>query len=309
MKWSSHIKGIGSSLWVGLVLCMMACGSSYGQVKNPFDILRSEGDTVVQKTVETPVALEDVVKIDTDNPFSVDHIPIRKNQYQQIENLTTTTRHAEENISLSYMPLWLIVLSMCILAYMLFVKKDHLTILIRSMFNDNFMRMTNYEENSGLSPAYMMGYLLFTLNFALFLYLIAVKHFGVEMPYMFPILLGICIAFFWGKHIVNTFLSWVFHMAKESKLYDFTIITFYNVAGLLFLVINILVVFGPDKWLKVLAIGGLIIFIIFLLSRYYKTLRIGQTQLNNNFFHFFLYFCTLEFSPWVIVYKVVKDLI
>jgi len=252
---SSKIRGFGYRPWVAIVLWLMACGSSYAQVKNPFDIIRSEGDTLVEEQVQTPQSLEEAVKIDTDNPFSVDHIPIRKNQYQQIENLTTSTRQAEENISLSYMPLWILMASMCMLAYMLFIKKDHLTVLIKSLFNDNFMRMTNYEENSGMSAVYIIGYLMFVINFALFLYLVSVKHFGVNMSYLYLILLGVTIAFFFG------------------------------------------------------ALGGVIIFIIFLLSRYYKTLRIGQSQLNNNFFHFFLYFCTLEFSPWVIVYKVVKDLI
>ncbi len=308
----SKILGFGwRTMGLALALWLMAYGSGMAQVKNPFDIIRSEGDSMpVEAVVQPPPApLEEAVKIDTDNPFSVDHIPIRKNQYQQIENLTSTTRKAEENIALSYMPLWLIALSMCMLAFMLFIKKDHIAVLIRSLFNDNFMRMTNYEENSGWSRVYLMGYLMFIVNFALFLYLISVKHFGVNVGYLYPIILGLTLAFFWGKHLVTAFFSWVFHVVKESKLYDFTIVTIYNLVGLIFLVINILIVFGPDSWLKALAMIGLLSFIIFLLSRYYKTLRIGQSQLNNNFFHFFLYFCALEFSPWVVVYKVLRDLI
>ena len=67
--------------------------------------------------------------------------------------------------------------------------------------------------------------------------------------------------------------------------------------------------FGRPEWIKSLAIVGSFFFVIALLSRYYKGLRIGQNQLNGYFFHFFLYFCAFEFAPWILIYTAVRDLI
>jgi len=123
------------------------------------------------------------------------------------------------------------------------------------------------------------------------------------------LLLGACIAFFLGKHLVNLFISWIFEFSKESKLYDFTTITLYNLLAIVVLGLNIVLVFGRNSWVQPIATLMVFLFIISLLSRYYKGIRIGQSQLNSYFLHFFLYFCAFEFSPWIIVYTIVKDLV
>ena len=285
--------------------------SGYGQTQNPFSIIKSTIDTLPKEsTTETnAIAPIESTKLDGENPFSVSHIPIRKNQYKEIERLKISNTVVEENISLSYLPLWILISSLCLLAYLLFTKKDHLLVLIRSLSNENFMRMTNYEMDGGRSMPYIVGYLLFLLNVTLFIYLYITKQLGYSVDYLFWMLLGGTVLFFIGKHGVNAFSSWVFHLSKESKLYDFTIISIYNLLAILFLVLNIVMVFGRASWIKPIAVIGVLGFIIALLSRYYKGLRIGQSQLNSYFFHFFLYFCAFEFSPWVLVYTVVKDLI
>jgi len=290
-----------------LLVCL-AC-SAFAQVKNPFDIQRSEGDSTEEGILIENAATDLNTKLDDENPFSVSHIPIRKNQYKEIERMALPRDQEEKTISLVYLPLWIIILSMCILAYLLFIKRDHMAVLLKSILNDNFMKLSNYEENGGRNLVYMMGYVLFLLNFALLFYLLSTKLFEYDREYLYLILLLITIGFFWGKHIISALGSWIFRLSKEARLYDFTLISIYNILGVILLVANILMVFGPQSWVRALGFVSLAIFIIGLLSRHYKTLRIGQVQLNNYFFHFFLYFCAFEIAPWVIVYKVVKDLI
>lgn len=289
-------------LFIGLGL------SGQAQVKNPFDIERSDTEAVEAPT-QTEAAQPIDTKLDDENPFSVSHIPIRKNQYKEIERLALPRGEVQENISLAYLPLWLIIFSMCILAYLLFMKRDHLAVLIKSFMNDNFMKLSNYEANGGKNVVYLLGYFLFLLNFSLLLYLICTKLFAYNPKYLYWGLLLLAMVFFWGKHLVSWVGSWILRLEKETSLYDFTLISIYNLVGVVLLVLNILMVFGPQGWVRGIGFVGIGIFIISLLSRYYKTLRIGQSQLNSNFFHFFLYFCAFEMAPWVIVFKVVKDLI
>lgn len=279
---------------------------------NPFSIIRTSSDTIVQQEnpqTETGDVNEVITKLEVDNPFTVSHIPIRKNQYEEIERLAISNTTVEENISLGYLPLWIIIGSMCLLAFLLFTRKDHLAILVRSIMNDNFMKMTNYENDGGKSIPYIIGYLIFILNVALFIFLYLTKQHGYQGRYLFFAVLGAVSVFFLGKHLLNSIFSWVFHLTKESKLYDFTIISFYNLLAVIFLVLNIFLVFGQLSWLKPISIAAVLFFIIALLSRYYKGIRIGQSQLNNYFVHFFLYFCTFEFSPWIIVFTLVRDFI
>ena len=271
------------------------------QKTNPFDVYHKE-DTV-PKPVILDTELETSNKLEGENPFSISHIPIRKNQYKQIEQLNIQSSQEKENISIAYLPLWLLAISLCFLAYMLFVKKSHILSLLRSLSNDNFLKLTQYEQNGGRSIVYFLGYMLFLINFSLFLFLVMQSVFESGPQYNLGYIFLAITAFFLGKHIVIGTISWVFEFQKEAQLYDFTIITIRNILAIIFLSLNILFVFGPAIWSKGLAVAGAFFFIIFLISRYYKGLKIGRKYLNSNIFHFFLYFCALELTPWIIVYK------
>jgi len=300
---------IGRLLVVIMVLMPLFCLS---QANNPFDIVRSDDSVTVVKEVGTALQAEETgpsTKIEGDNPFTISHIPIRKNQYEQIESLKIQKDDKKkEKISITYAPLWIIIFSLCLLAYMLYVKKNHIGILLKSLMNDNFMKLTNYEENGGFKPAYILGYFLFLINFALFLHLIIVKLYDYDRPHQLLYFFGAILVFFLGKHVVNAILAWLYESKKEAKVYDFTIVTVRNLLAIVFLCLNILLVFGSDFWTKGIASFGAFVFISFLISRYYKGIRIGRFYINNYFFHFFLYFCAFEISPWLIIYKIIQDL-
>ncbi len=284
------------------------------QGTNPFSVFHSE-DTISAPIISVNATTaatneQELNKLKVENPFTISHIPIRKNQYKKIESLKTTQKSSDkETISISYIPLWIMCLSLCLLAFMLFLKRNHINVLLRSIMNDNFMRMTGYDENQGRSWPYLIGYMLFIINVALFIVLVLQRVFDVKQSYM--ILWGIifCTVFFVGKHLVAGFFSWVFNYDKESGFYQFMIISFRNIMSLIFLALNIVFVFGSPDWSKALAMLGVGVFLMFLLSRYYKGIKIARSYINSHFFQFFIYFCAFELAPWIIIYKLVKDLL
>jgi hypothetical protein len=299
-------------LIISLILfSKIACLS---QVANPFSVFHGS-DTVTFKAVpevNAPVVTvsKDLNKLEVENPFTISHIPIRKNQYKKIESLKTTQKSSDkETISISYLPLWIMCLSLCLLAFMLFLKRNHINILLRSVMNDNFMRMTGYDENLGKSWPYVLGYGLFIINVALFIVLVLQRVFEINESYMLLWAIVLCTIFFLGKHLLAAFFSWVFDYKKESGYYQFMIISFRNIMSLIFLALNIVFVFGSANWSNALGLLGVGIFLIFLLSRYYKGIKIARSFINSHFFQFFIYFCAFELAPWVIIYKVVKDLL
>lgn len=294
-----------------------------GQEKNPFDL--EERDTLIEKTsleVQEVEAIPDSSKIqmkedtasaipqvNSNNPFSISHVPIRKTRDEQKVTTAIKDNIQKETISISYLPLWIVILSLCVLAVIIVIKATHLIELVKSIFNNNLMRLTAYEENGGLTLSYILGYLLFLVNFSLLLYLGADKIFGIRIEAGYFFILVAVLVFFVGKHIILFFTSLLFEFEKEAQIYSFTINSFYNIQGLFLLCLNILLVFGPDNWGRGLAFAGVFIFIIFLLSRYYKGLGIARKYINGYFFHFFLYFCAFEFSPWLIIYSLFRELI
>ena len=58
--------------------------SGLTQVKNPFDLLRKDTMETASAPATTESELSFDTKLDDENPFSVSHIPIRKNQYKEI---------------------------------------------------------------------------------------------------------------------------------------------------------------------------------------------------------------------------------
>lgn len=246
--------------------------SSTCQRSNPFDITRSKSKTEQIDTTQTSSESEIPTKIEGDNPFDISHIPIRKNQYQEIEKLSfKQEKKASETIALNYGPLWLIILSLCIIAFIVIRKKDHYYTLLRSLVNDNFMRLSNHEQNGGQSLVYILGYLLFLINASLLIDLILKKIFNVFLGNQYLIVGIFLVLFFVGKHVINYIFSHIYDFAKESQLYDFTIISIYNLLSIVFVSMNILIVFGPDAWIRPLAVAGLAFFILFLFIRYYHT--------------------------------------
>lgn len=289
-------------IWFLLLSCAVCAQSD-----NPFDVER-KSDTVKVAPVEDIKTFEESTKIGGDNPFDISHIPIRKNQYKQIEGLNTAKSTEKENISITYLPFWILVCSLCLLAFVLYSRKNHVLSLLRSLSNDNFLKLQQYEQNGGRSSAFFVGYLLFIINFALFIYLLARQLFEFS-DWSYWLFFLIVVLFFIGKHIMLFIASWIFEFQKEASVYNFTIVTVRNILGIVFFSLNILLVFGPSIWTKGIAILGSFFFIIFLLSRYYKGLKHARKFVNNAFFHFFLYFCAFEFCPWVIVFKLMTEFV
>ena len=95
----------------------------------------------------------------------------------------------------------------------------------------------------------------------------------------------------------------VFPVAKEVKLYNFTIIIFNIVLGVLFVPLSLFLAYGPDNlMIGVLYLTGVIVLLTYL-YRSIRALLIGGKFLSFHKFHFFMYLCTAELAPLALVIK------
>ena len=105
------------------------------------------------------------------------------------------------------------------------------------------------------------------------------------------------------KMVLLRFLSTVFDLEKPVALYIFNVFLMIMMIGLLLLPINILLAYGPLQyryWILLIAVG-----IITLLFAYRLVRAIGIWIGIPGFslFYLFLYLCTFEIAPLLIIWK------
>ena len=275
---------------------------------NIFDVQRLNRDTIKPISADTivqelePEITEAIRSIDDgSNPFEVDHVPIRKRDIQEKrEKVKLAKKPASSNLFV----FWLTLFSLIILAIVLNTQKSTLPNLFKSLTNENILKMNKREESGGTSAVYLLLYSIFFLGFSAFMYLVfaGLELFSSGIISWFYILLGL-ITIYLCRHIAMYILGTFFPVGKESSLYNFTIISFNLVIGLVLIPINLLLAFGPESFSNGLMYTGLIVFSLVFLLRLLRGLFIAIPYLASNTFHFLLYLCAFEIAPILLLYK------
>jgi hypothetical protein len=154
------------------------------------------------------------------------------------------------------------------------------------------------------SSAYLMIlYAIFWINGATVLYYTGLKM-GMQQGHSaWLILLGVLVALISLKHMGLYLFGKLFLVSKDAVLYNFTIMIYYVVLGIILISFNIIVAFGPESWHNILLNIPLSIFVLFILVRNIMGLRIISGYFGNRLFQTFLYLCTFEIAPVLILIK------
>jgi hypothetical protein len=152
---------------------------------------------------------------------------------------------------------------------------------------------------------YWFFYLLFALNLGFFLYML-VAFLNLPVDKNFLLLLGCIILvtiLYAGKHMVLQIMSNTFPVEKEANLYSFVTMLVNNLLGLVLIPVNLLVAFAPEPFVGYAIWFGLGAIVLFYLFRMLKGLFISGRYIAQFQFHFFLYLCTAEIAPLLILSK------
>nr|WP_321354292.1 DUF4271 domain-containing protein [uncultured Draconibacterium sp.] len=123
-------------------------------------------------------------------------------------------------------------------------------------------------------------------------------------PQYLSLIFGGTLLYFFGKKVIYLTLGLMFETQNETREYLFSYDNFNRSLSLVFLPVVILIQFAPLKTPVFIAISGLVILFIFNLI----LLRRGAIILLKkqfSLFYLFLYLCTLEILPLLLIYKVV----
>ena len=202
------------------------------------------------------------------------------------------------------------VASILLLAFILFVwlyatNRKRLNQVIKSFYITRLNGQSGREDLSLGNRVSVFLSILFVISSSLFIFQTA-KYYGYnsENDVLFFIKLIVDICLVYGVKILFVrFFGFVFQSQKESGDYSLMISLFCNILGLFLLPIVVCMSFVKDVSPLIFIYSGLCVFVLLLLIRVLRGVLIGANSIRVSKFYLFLYLCTLEILPFVIMIK------
>ena len=308
--------------WIVCYLFFFSLGLLDAQSKkNPFDVdIKEENkesivpdkvkkldksgnvfDIIDRKEVKSQKSISKSVEFD--NPFEVSHIPLRKSQIKNLNRSESIKLVEKPKKDAYYLPMILVLISCVLLGIALARDRSSLGSIYRTLNNKNFSSTFQRENSGGINLNLLLLYSLFFINVALFIFQVIPIWFGsLTLNYSY-LLLFFCVIYF-GRHFLMNVFSWLFPVSEVVRPYNFTIQMANTALGILLIPMNLLLAYGPELLNTSIIYIGIALIIIMLIIRYSRGISLSNRVRSDSLFHFFLYFCTFEILPFILVYSV-----
>lgn len=283
----------------------------FGQgASNPFDLnfrkkteINLPKDSIQQKTSiskETPLSSK------PSNPFDIVASPLKPVEGQKItkEEKQISAESPKEQGDLGFL-FWLFLTIILLFSAIYGISRERIEQLYHSFLNENFLRQLHRQNQGAFSVVYLVLYLFAFFNLGILVFH-CLNYWEVNIPktlFFVLQLIGVTALILLGKHLLLTILGIVFPIHKEISLYNFTIMTFWILIGIFLLPINILIAYAPSILSKYVMLGAVGVILVVLIYRGIRGISIGSKYLFSYKFHFFIYLCTIEVLPFIILLK------
>ena len=179
----------------------------------------------------------------------------------------------------------------------------------KSLRNLSYMKLLQKEERNGLSGGFIILYIIYVLNAAIFVRFLCLYY---KIPFLNANLFGILFVltlFILLRHLSLVLISYLRKRLPDAINYSFIITTINLILGLVLIPINLLIAFGPDFIANKTIVFGLVIIALSYLLRWFRGLLNSLRIIIGDSFHFLLYLCTCEIVPVMIIIGYVRSLI
>ncbi len=178
--------------------------------------------------------------------------------------------------------------------------------LFKSVVNySTSVRMFN-EKNSAVLYAASRLDILFFLVFPIFIFQLFL-YFNIKIPiqnfYLYLLSLSILALFIIYKKLLYKSLGYIFKNIPETSEFLFNLDNFNRVLGLVLLPVVTITVFYPTSNPQIPVIFGILLVVFLYLKLLYRGFKVLIAK-QFSIFYLFLYFCTLEILPLVLLYKI-----
>jgi hypothetical protein len=279
---AAHAQDAGNPFELKPRLDALASGDSTEIIpisNNPFDIV------VIAKTAQPA---KGSFNIRTDNKAKLLTAKEKETNYRRFLFVTIL--------------IMFIILTLIVTIFRILIEK-----IWKAFARDNMLHQLHREQSTGLAVAYLILYLLFLINGGLFVFL-TTRYYGIPLScsnvYGLLLCMGGVAGFFIAKHFVLWFVSFVFPVGKEVDSYQFTIMIFNIVTGLLLVPVVLFIAYAPESTTKAVLYGAFGLLGLIYLFLYLRGLFIASRFIAGNKFHFLLYLCAVEIAPILAILKI-----
>jgi hypothetical protein len=143
------------------------------------------------------------------------------------------------------------------------------------------------------------------LSVSLFLYLFFSKETKSNPLLFIQILTGVLV-FTIVKISIEKIIGSIFSINKIIDQYVYEKLTYRNFLAVILLIINFIFYFSVNPSTDTLIVFASVLGILNIII-IFSSLKNHRSLLYSNFFYFLLYLCTLEISPYFILYKALID--
>ncbi len=264
-------------------------------------------ETLVTPADDTLAPVEASILIsenENENPFEIIRIPQSDISFQD-PLLDNVADRVDKDLLFTILMILMICLAVLVGLYRSFIVK-----LYKSIWNDNYLKLLYRSVNEPIRFRFGAFYLLYFLNAGLFIYL-SLGLLGKNEWQEGPVLLLACVVIvflvYGIKHLVLYFLGVFFPVSKESFQFNFSILLYNCLLGILLVPVNAIMAFAVEEIVIIAAYSGLALSLLFYTLRQLKGLILGVNFLSKNFFHFFIYLCAVEIGPVFILWKLFQS--
>ncbi|MEZ4910709.1 MAG: DUF4271 domain-containing protein [Saprospiraceae bacterium] len=262
------------------------------QIANTLDTTKSS-----QKGIFTDTTLS-TVNPDYINPFDVDHRPIKRTK----ENSGETKAIAYSSNSSGFI-LWVLIFISGLLAIILNIQSKYLGLAMKSILNENILKLLKRDEQGKHLLYHILLYGIYILSLSVFIYLILETNYNLKGFKIFGgLVLGFTV-FYILKHSLLSIIGYIFSISKNTSLYNFTIMLFNQLVGILLIPIDFFMAFGPDDSFQIITYLGFGCLGFFLVMRSIRGLLSLTEFFFHRFFQIIVYLCAFEIAPILILLK------
>ena len=200
------------------------------------------------------------------------------------------------------------------LFYLAFIKvtfPKYFSNVFQLIFQSPIRQKQTREQLQQNNLASLFSNILFILNASIFVSLLAVKNAWVDLS------LYSCIgysavgftALYSFKFLFLWLSGWLFSQGEAIGNYSFIVFLTNKVMGVFLIPAILLLAFSPLSVQDLAYNSALIVISILFVYRYLISFSIVRSSLKVSAFHFFLYLCTCEVLPMLVLYKLMMDFI
>ncbi len=206
-----------------------------------------------------------------------------------------------------------LLLAVGLLTYLLYTQRKRLNNILSAVIADRYFNQLVREENTLVQRVFLILTLIFVLVLPLFL--LQVIHYyhwqtaDVKGFALYIVLLLVLAIMYFIKIITASFLGYVFDMDALVKSHFYNVFLVNNLLGLVLLPIVALGAYSyqlPQSLLIQIGIGTILLGYTF---RTFRSLYMNVGFKGGAIYHLFLYFCTLEILPLVVLFKLLKSIV